>query len=374
MTESEEVNWYNSLGFNVTLSDLQASYAGFAPAQNKSTSTNVEWDTEADDLRDYYRLYKRTGNAGFLQQAQYEHDWQVNVYSQIGNSSIPTTATANMTHFYMMGLIDWYVDHKDQATLDAINRLLNFALANLPASFIETRGVARPLQCLVYYREQIGLVDVSAGITKLLNDIKTAPVYNGFISWPKYYVNGPGKLDNQPAGSDLRVLFPKNASFTNAAGSLLITGATTYDFRGFPGAASFQDFMLMHALNLSGRVLNDSSLTNLSLRQANAWMQCTGYPWPDPTGAKSNYVISYSIVSNSPDLTMWTDSAGSSTPLYVGQYAAFCPVATMRRALQQQACLRAYGEYAKIVPSEFGGRPRYWLWQTWQQGYFNTQK
>jgi hypothetical protein len=373
MTETEEVNWYNSLGFNVTLSELQASYAAFAPKQNKSTATNAEWDTEADDLRDYYRLYKRTGYAGFLQQAQYEHDWQVNIYSQIGNPSIPKSATANITHFYMMGLVDWYVDNKDQATLDAINRLINYAIAN-PNTTFETRGIARPLQCLVYYREKIGLVDVSAGITHLVNEIKSAPVYNGFISWPKYYVNDSGTFDHQPAGTDLRVLFPKNANFTDSAGKLLITGPTTFNFIGFPGVASFQDCMLMHALNVAGRALNDSSLTALSQRQAQAWMQCCGYPWPDPTGAKSNYVIGYNIVSNSPDLSMWTDSAGSSTPLYVSQYAAFCPDSTRQHALQQQTCLRAYGEYTKILPSEFGGKPRYWLWQTWQQGYFLTQK
>ncbi len=42
--------------------------------------------------------------------------------------------------------------------------------------------------------------------------------------------------------------------------------------------------------------------------------------------------------------------------------------------MQQQSLLRQYGQYTKVLPSELGKQPRFWLWQTWEQGFFLTQK
>jgi hypothetical protein len=369
MTEAEEVAWYNSLGFNVTLAELQASYANFTPTAVSST-TNVEWNTETDDLRNYYRLYQRTGYAGFLAQAQNLHDWYCNTYSVPGSSSAIGTE-----HVYLMGMVDWVANNPtDTAGAAAIDRVLAYIQSNLPTSYYETRVSARMLQCLCYYKEKLGTTNVDAEIATLVAQIKAAPVYNGFVSFPKYYVGTGETIGGQPAGTDLRTLFPKDATFANSSGTLFLTSATTFDLVGFPGAASFQDVMLMHALRVAARVENDPTLDQLSLDQATAWLQCSGFPFWDPAGATTNMVIGYNIVTDAPDLSLFKSYGGSSTPLYVTQYAAYCPEPAMMKTLQQQALLRQYAQYDKILPSELGGQPRYWLWQTWEQGYFLSQK
>jgi hypothetical protein len=71
---------------------------------------------------------------------------------------------------------------------------------------------------------------------------------------------------------------------------------------------------------------------------------------------------------------MFTYPAGGSDPLYVTQYACYCPDATLRKTLEQEALLRQYNQYTRIQPSELGGNPRYFPWQTWETGYFLTQK
>ena len=42
--------------------------------------------------------------------------------------------------------------------------------------------------------------------------------------------------------------------------------------------------------------------------------------------------------------------------------------------LAQTALVRQYGQYAKVQPSELGGVPRYFPWQTWENAYFLTQR
>jgi hypothetical protein len=367
MTEAQEVAWYNSIGFNTTLAELQASYTSFTPAPISST-TNVEWGTETDDLRNYYRLYKRTGYAGFLQQAQYLHDWMVDTYSVTGSS-----ASIGTEHVYLMGLVDWYVDYQDAPTQAAINRILAYIKANLPTSYYETRVSARMLECLCYFKEKLGWTNVDTEITTLISQIQAAPVYNGFISFPKYYVGMGETADGQPSGTSLDTLFPKNVGFKTSSGTPLIASPTTFNLEGFPGVASFQDMILCHALLLAARVENEPALVQTELDQATAWLQISGYPFWDPTGASTNLIIGYNVVPDAPDLTMFKCYDGDSTPLYCTQYAAYCPNASMMKQLQQQALLRQYSQYDKIQASELGGKPRYWLWQTWEEGYYLTQ-
>jgi hypothetical protein len=129
----------------------------------------------------------------------------------------------------------------------------------------------------------------------------------------------------------------------------------------------------MHALLLASRVENDSSLATIELDQANAWLQITGYPFWDPTGKSTNLVIGYNVVPDAPDLTLFKCYDGGSTPLYCTQYAAYCPNAALAKQLQQQALLRQYNQYSKIESSELSAKPRYFLWETWEAGYYLTQ-
>lgn len=370
MTEDEEVNWMNSLGFSVSVADLRASYAKFVPKQEKGPTTSVQNSTESDDLRNYYRLWKRTKDVRFLQQAAFEHDWNLAFYS------VPTAgpAFANVSHFYMMGLIDWWIDHQDTPTLEAINRLLDFIIPNITPKLIETRSTARPLQCLAYYKEKVGLRNVDAPLAVLVGAAKGAPVNQGFLSMPKFYVGGPWTVDGQPPGTDLRILFPANATHKNPQGVPLIRDATHFDIQGFAGAASFQDCMMMHALGIAGRVTGDPALTVLRDTIAQAYVKLTGFPVFDKQGLANNLIVPYTFVTTAPDLAMFMYRGGGSTPLYTTQYAAFCPDPQKRRALSQQALLRQYSQYDKILQSEFGKPPRFYLWETWEAGYFLTQR
>ena len=272
-----------------------------------------------------------------------------------------------------MGIVDWVSDNPtDQAGIAAINRVLAYIKANVPTYYYETRVSARMLQCLCHFKEKLGWTNVDAEINTLLAGIQAAPVYNGFISFPKYCV-GHGRDRRRPAlGHEPRALFPKDAAFTAPSGTPLIASATTFNLEGFPGVASFQDVMLMHALLVAARVENDPSLAQLSLNQATAWLQVSGYPLWDPTGVSTNLLIGYNVVPDAPDLTLFKCYDGSSTPLYCTQYAAYCPNPAIMKQLQQQAVLRR----SQPTPDpglRLGGKPRYYLWETWEQGYFLTQ-
>lgn len=364
MTEDQEVAWINSLGFKTTVQALRASYASFVVTP-VSPNASVLWNTESDDLRNFYHLYKRTGYAPFLQQAQQFHDYYVNVYSNWQNGG---NNVIEPEHIYLMGLIDWYVDNKDQSTLDAINRILDFIEKKVTSSpFYETRVSARAIQCLAHYLETINIRhdDVLTKLNDFVSGVLKAPVYNGFVSM-NFYVGTGWSVDGLPAGSDLTKLFPGNVT----AG--IVTGANTFNIQHHNGATSYQDVILMHALRVAARVLKNQALTDKALAVANAWVPLVGVPFYDTT-AKYNLLIPYTIVSDAPQLTMFQYPAGSSVPLYVTQYAAYCPIDSMRKTLQQEALLRQYGQYTKIATSELGGKPKYFPWQTWENGYFLLQ-
>lgn len=372
MTEEEEILWYQSLGFSCTVKDLRESYNKFIPSPKKPT-TNPMNETETDDLRNYFRLYVRTGYQGFLTQATMERDWQVQYYSRIGvkGTSIDTS------HVYLMGLTDWIIAHpEDGAAKDAANRILGFIKGQAPVSYIETRIIARMLLCLCYWKEKMGDTGVDPTIARLINAIHTAPVYNGWLSFPKYYQGQNAVFDDQPLGNDLRVTFPKNALYKSVDGTPLVVDATHYNLRPFPGVASFQDCFLMHALQVAARVQKDSSLGMFAVAQAKAWEQVCGFPWNDSVGSHTNEVIGYNVVSSCPEPRMFQIRAAASTPLYVTQFSAFCVNPGIRFKLQRQAVLRGYGQYDKIdVAKEITGqKPKYWLWQSYEQGFFLTQK
>src|SRR5438105_912252 len=83
--------------FSVTLTQLRASYASFV-VQSVDPNLSVN-STNSDDLRNFYRLYKRTSYAAFLTQAQNWRDFYVNSYShyELGGSN-----RINTSHVYMI--------------------------------------------------------------------------------------------------------------------------------------------------------------------------------------------------------------------------------------------------------------------------------
>jgi hypothetical protein len=366
MTEDEEVAWMNSIGFKVTLSDLKNSYTKFKYVP-VDPNTNVLWGTESDELRNYYRLAKRTGYQPFMDQAQSWHDFMVNTYSnwQAGGNNV-----IEPEHVYLMGLVDWYVDHQDQPTLDAINRIIDFIEQKISGNlFYETRVTARCLMGLTHYMEKIGTrsADVMPKIQEFLNGLNGAKVINGFITM--YFYQGDGmSVTGLPSTMDLRTLFPANTT----AG--IVTGQNSYTIKHMYGVGLYQDMMLTHALNVAARVLNNPALADRSLTIAQAWLSYVGRPFFDSAGASYNLIVPYYILPGAPETQMFVAPSGKSTPLYVTQYAAFCPDSALRKTLQQEALLRQYGEYNLIQPSELGGLPKYFLWQTWEEGYFLTQK
>jgi hypothetical protein len=297
----------------------------------------------------------------------------VNTYSNWQNGG---TNVIEPEHVYLMGLIDWYLDFKDQATMDAINRILDFIMLKMSnTAFYEQRVSARAIQCLAYYLEKINQrLDVKPKLQAFVDGVKAAPALQGFKN-VYYYVGENLTLTGQPAGTDLRVLFPKNVGITNDQGVLLVPTATTFTLKHFKCAASFQAIMLMHALGVAGRVLGDQTLKDLALAEAKAWQTVVGYPWFDKNGTTNNMVIAYNLNLNAPDLSMFMAPAGSSTPLYITQMAAFATDPVIRKQLGQQALLRQYGQSTKITSSEITGKkPAYFAWATWENGYFLTQK
>jgi hypothetical protein len=365
MTEDEEVAWINSLGFNTTVPQLRASYAKFVLVP-VNPATNVLWGTESDELRNYYRLAKRTGYAPFMQQAQSWHDFMVNTYSnwQAGGKNV-----VEPEHVYLMGLVDWYVDHEDQPTLDAINRIIDFVLQKVSANpFYETRVTARCLMGLCHYMEAIGTraAEVDPKIQAFLDGLAGALNVKGLICF-RFDVGTGFSVQGLPAGEDLRTLFPGNVTFG------IVKGQNSYDVKGFYGAGLYQDCMLMHALNVAARVRSDPSLAAKAISIASAWLPFVGPPFYDKAGAY-NPLVPYYVLAQAPETSMFMCPDGGSTPLYVAQYAAFCPEAATRRMLQQEALLRPYGNYSKIQPTELGGQPAFYPWDTWEEGYFLTQK
>jgi hypothetical protein len=374
MSETDEVAWINSLGFNVTLTDLRNSYTKFVYQPVDPTTTNVLWGTESDNLRNYYRLYKRTGYAPFMQQAQSWWNFMVNTYSnwQAGGNNV-----IEPEHVYLMGLVDWYVDHQDQPTLDAINRIIDFIEQKIKGNpFTETRVTARCLMGLTYYMEKIGIraADVMPKIQEFLAGLSGAKVVNGFTTM--YFYQGDGmSVTGLPAGQDLRILFPQNANYyAPGATTPMVYNTNSYTIKHFNGVGLYQDMMLTHALNVAARVLNQPALAQQSLTIDKAWLSYVGYPFYDPQGANYNLIVPYYLVPSTPQTSMFLAPGGNSTPLYVTQYAAFCPDPAVRKTLQQQALLRQYAQYSKIQASELGKLPKYFPWQTWEQGYFLTQK
>jgi hypothetical protein len=359
MTEDEEVAWINSLGFNVTVSDLRASYAQFQPTPI-DPGTNVLWGTETDTLRNYFRLYQRTGYQGFLQQAKFWRDFFVNTYS------VGTGGRNNIeySHIYMMGLVDWYVIHRDQATLDAINRIIDF-IKTVQKDFIETRAIARPLQCLCYYNEKIGFrkAECDAMIDQFLAGIDAAIKIKGFVTMKFMGAVPQLAVTGVPRGVDLRQLFPADASLFN--------GPNTYPIPRKQGCGLYQDCMLLHALRVTAVYRSDPSRADLATQIAAAYLPLIDVPdWG--SASTMNLSCPYYLLPEAANLRAFI-SYEPNSPLYTTQYAAFCADPAKRRTLSQQALLRQYGMLSKIQPSEIGGKPALWPWETWQSGYFLLQ-
>jgi hypothetical protein len=367
MTEDEEVAWINSLGFSCTVADLRASYAKFT-VTTVDANQSVLWDTESDELRNYYRLYKRTGYAPFLQQARIYRDYMVNTYShwELGGSNV-----VEQSHVYLMGLVDWYVDHKDAETLAAIDRLIDFVLQKVQSTtFTETRVTARCMMGLAYYLEKIGVRanEVVPKLSAFIATVRVAQLPSGFVPF-RFYV-GSVTVNDLPTTSDLRLLFPKNT----AKG--IVTSQNGYLLKGFKGCGMYQDCILFHGLRIAARALNDPTLEAAALANQDAWLELVGHSFNDPTKSLTCLIAPYYILTDGDpaEMDMFRHKTGSSLPLYMTQFAPFCPDAAMRKKLEQQALLRQYGQYAPVAASELGGKPRYFPWQTWEKGYFLTQK
>ncbi len=360
MTEDDEVAWINSLGFNVAVSDLRASYARFKVTP-LDPSTSVLWGTESDMLRNYFRLYARTGYQGFLQQAQLWHDFFVNVYSAGtgGRNNI------EYSHIYMMGLVDWYVAYKDQPTLDAIDRIIDF-MKTVRKNFVETRAIARPLQCLCYYNEKIAIrkAECDTMIDEFLGGIDAAVRINGFVTMK--FANAVPQLTvtGAPASIDLRKLFPADASLFN--------GPDTYPIPGKQGCGLYQDCMLLHALRVAAVYRSDPARADLAAQISAAWQPLVDVPdWG--SASTMNLGCPYYLLPEAANPRAFI-AYESNSPLYITQYAPYCADPPKRVACSRQALLRQYGMLQKIQPSELGGKPTFWPWETWQAGYFLLQR
>ena len=99
---------------------------------------------------------------------------------------------------------------------------------------------------------------------------------------------------------------------------------------------------------------------------------CVGRPFWDTTGAFA-LAIPQDLLPDAPEPGMFLYPR-KSTPLYITQYAPYCTDAALRTSLLRQALLRQYDELTAIQPSELGGKPRYFPWQTWENGYYLLQK
>jgi hypothetical protein len=267
----------------------------------------------------------------------------------------------------MMGLVDWYLDHKDADTLAAIDRIIDFVKTISGDPFRETRVSGRCLLVLSYYMEKIGTraAEVKPKIQEFVKGIQGAKVESGLTVF-RFAVGTNWKVDNMPSGIDLTKRFPQNTA------KKIVTSPTTFDVKGFDGAGVYQDCILMHALRVASRVQQDATLAQAADRIAAAWLPHVKPPFWDTTGQYA-LTVPYYLLTSAPESELFHYPM-KNTPLYVVQYAAFCPDPATRKLLGQQALLRAYDELTAIKPSELGRAPRYWLWETWEQGYFLTQK
>jgi len=361
MTEDEEVAWINSLGFKTTVQNLRASYSRFKVTPI-DPNVSVLWDTESDELRNYLRLYQRTGYQGFYDQAKIWRDFFVSTYSydKKGKNNI------EYSHVYMMGLVDWYLLYKEPETLAAIDRIIDF-LKTVVTSYRETRGTARPLQCLCYYNEKIGIRkgECDTLIQAFIDGVDHAPRSKGFLTMK--FASSLGSLDvpQTPANVDLRKLFPQDA--------YLFDSTYTYPIANKQGCGLYQDCMLMHALRVAARYRGEPRLADLAGQIAQAWTPLIDHPAWDANGDTTNLGCPYYLLPEAPDLRVFIAYEANSM-LYTTQFAPFVGDANLRRTLSQQALLRQYSEKTKIAPSELGGDPRYFPWQTWEEGYFLLQK
>lgn len=360
MTEDEEVAWINSLGWNVTVADLRASYSKFV-VKAIDPNMNVLWDTETDMLRDYFRLYLRTGYKPFLDQAKVWHDYLVNTYSHPGGGH----NTIEQSHVYMMGLVDWYVANHDQPTLDAINRIIDF-IKTIRTDLFETRALARPLQCLCYYVEKIGTrsAELQPTIQAFLQGVEQAVTIKGFKTMRVVSSMTPLNVGGTPASVDLRKLFPADAT--------IFSGNNTYPVANHQGAGLYQDCMLLHALRLAARVLGQPHWSDVAAQLASAWEPLIDHPAWDTAGT-TNLGAPYYILPEASDLRAFIAYEATS-PLYITQFTPFVANAAKQRAMAQQSLLRQYGSLQPIREAERSGKPYFFPWQTWQAGYFLLQK
>src|SRR5258706_7126196 len=118
--------------------------------------------------------------------------------------------------------------------------------------------------------------------------------------------------------------------------------------------------MLRQAFNVVGRVLRDPTLDAAADRIAAGWLPHVAAPFWDLTGQYA-LTVPYYLLTSAPERDLF-HFPGNNTPLYVTQYAAFCPDAARKKLLSRQALLRAYQELDAVKPSELGGKRRYWLW------------
>jgi hypothetical protein len=129
---------------------------------------------------------------------------------------------------------------------------------------------------------------------------------------------------------------------------------------------------LVHALCITARVQSDPALADRAVTIADAWAPHVGRPFWDTTGAFA-LAIPQDLLTDAPEPAMFLYPR-KSTPLYITQYAPYCTDAALRTTLLRQALLRQYDELTAIQPSELGGKPRYFPWQTWENGYYLLQK
>jgi hypothetical protein len=264
----------------------------------------------------------------------------------------------------MMGLVDWYVTYRDQPTLDAINRIIDF-IKTVRKSFVETRAIARPLQCLCYYNEKIGFrkAECDAMIQEFLAGIDAAIRIKGFVTMKFSSAVPQLKVTGVSASVDLRKLFPQDASLFN--------GPDSYPIPEKQGCGLYQDCMLLHALRVAAVYLSAPARADLAAQISAAWQPLVDVPvWGD--ASTMNLGCPYYLLPDAADLRAFIAYENNS-PLYITQYGPFCADPQKRLACERQALLRQYAMLDKIQPSELGGKPKLWPWETWQAGYFLLQ-
>jgi hypothetical protein len=355
MTEDEEVAWINAHGFSVTKDDLHASYNTFT-VSTVNPNMNVLWDTETDELRNYLALWRRTGYAPFLDQARAWRDWVVATYSQWQTGS---PHAVEKSHVYMAGIIDWAVQFPDDADARAAaGRLLDF-VKTVDPTFVETRVSGRIIEGLAAWIENMPdrRDEATAKLRDFLAGVDAAPHVQGFVCM-KFLVGDHMGRDGLAPGQDLRTMFPGDT----AAG--LVDSASTYALKDHLGVGAYQDCMLIEGLHRAARALGDDGRAQLATQIASAWM-----PWVRPPAGETDPVIPYYIVPDAPEADLFIFRMNG-TPLYMTQYAAVCPDPVLKKRCETLALLRQWGDLTPTSPSELGGKPRFWPWQMWEEGYF----